>query len=166
MLPSTLEIGMRKNSWWRWVSLGAALGAVSYGLYRLPSDDVELARVRAFAPPQQPAPRVAFVPEDPETLIAAEPSAEFPTLVEASDEKIEVRVKALARELADMWTRNPEELVVVIDDAARSMPSAPSVTLLLAIAHAETNGKILDVSEAGAVGLAQAAPGADYQGGL
>jgi hypothetical protein len=46
----------------------------------------------------------------------------------------------------------------VIDDAARSVPSAPSVTMLLAIAHAETNGKILDVSEAGAVGLAQATP--------
>ena len=32
------------------------------------------------------------------------------------------------------------------------------LTLLLAIAYAETNGKILDVSEAGAVGLAQATP--------
>src|SRR5947209_18333969 len=30
--------------------------------------------------------------------------------------------------------------------------------MLLAIAHAETNGHILDVSEAGAVGLAQATP--------
>src|SRR5687768_18580901 len=68
--------------------------------------------------------------------------------------------------MADMWTRNPEELVVVIDDAARSMPSAPSVTLLLAIAHAETNGMILDVSEAGAVGLAQATPVAYRQEGM
>ncbi|HJQ40096.1 MAG TPA: hypothetical protein VKB93_23365 [Thermoanaerobaculia bacterium] len=154
---------MRKNSWGWWVGLGMALGAFSYGVYRLPSGDVEAARVRAFAPPPQPAPRVAFVPEDPESLIPAEPSAEVPTLVEASEEKIEVRVKALAHEMADMWTRNPEELVVVIDDAARSMPSAPSVTLLLAIAHAETNGKILDVSEAGAVGLAQATPVAYHQ---
>ncbi len=154
---------MRKNSWWWWVSLGVGLGAFSYGVYRLPSQDVETSRARAFAPPQQPAPRVAFVPEDPESLIAAEPSAEVPTLVEASEEKIEIRVKALAHEMADMWTRNPEELVVVIDDAARSMPSAPTVTLLLAIAHAETNGKILDVSEAGAVGLAQATPVAYHQ---
>ena len=46
----------------------------------------------------------------------------------------------------------------VIDDASRAAPVTPSVTLLLAIAHAETNGKILDVSEAGAVGLAQATP--------
>src|SRR5205085_3778682 len=50
------------------------------------------------------------------------------------------------------------ELVRVIDDASRAAPVTPSVTLLLAIAHAETNGKILDVSEAGAVGLAQATP--------
>jgi len=153
---------MQKNSWW-WVSLGVGLGAFLYGVYRLPSADIERARIAGLAPPQRPAPRVAFVPEDPESLIAAEPSAEVPTLVEVSEEKIEVRVKALAHEMADMWTRNPEELVVVIDDAARSMPSAPSVTLLLAIAHAETNGKILDVSEAGAVGLAQATPVAYHQ---
>ncbi|HVF17005.1 MAG TPA: hypothetical protein VNA21_08840 [Steroidobacteraceae bacterium] len=57
-----------------------------------------------------------------------------------------------------MWTRNPEELVAVIDEASRQASTSPSVTLLLAIAHAETNGKILDVSEAGAVGLAQATP--------
>jgi len=57
-----------------------------------------------------------------------------------------------------MWTRNPEELVTVIDEASRGASASPSVTLLLAIAHAETNGKILDVSEAGAVGLAQATP--------
>ncbi|MCU1349097.1 MAG: hypothetical protein JWO56_2127, partial [Acidobacteria bacterium] len=50
------------------------------------------------------------------------------------------------------------ELVTVIDEASRGASASPSVTLLLAIAHAETNGKILDVSEAGAVGLAQATP--------
>jgi hypothetical protein len=67
-------------------------------------------------------------------------------------------VPTLAGELASMWTRNPEELVNVVEDAAKSDPRSPSVTLLLAIAHAETNGEILDVSEAGAVGLAQATP--------
>ena len=108
-----------------------------------------------LAPPRRPAPPLpVFVPEPP----PAEPSHETPTLVQVSQKNIDLRINALAREMADMWTRNPEELVVVIDDAARSMPSAPSVTLLLAIAHAETNGMILDVSEAGAVGLAQATP--------
>src|SRR6185369_8028636 len=109
--------------------------------------------------PKRSAPPPVFAPEPP----PAEPSNDTPTLIEASYEKIDVRVNALAHEMADMWTRNPEELVVVIDDAARSMPSAPSVTMLLAIAHAETNGKILDVSEAGAVGLAQATPVAYHQ---
>jgi hypothetical protein len=144
---------MRKNSWWWAVSLGVVLGVLAYGTYRDPGDAVVL-QARMFAPPHRPAPKPVFVPEPP----PAEPSSEVPTLVEVSQEKIEVRIKALASEMADMWTRNPEELVVVIDDAARSMPSAPSVTMLLAIAHAETNGKILDVSEAGAVGLAQATP--------
>src|SRR5437763_10181530 len=57
-----------------------------------------------------------------------------------------------------MRTKMPYQLVNVIDDAARNAPVSPSVSMLLAIAHAETNGKILDVSEAGAVGLAQATP--------
>jgi hypothetical protein len=103
-----------------------------------------------------------FLPEPP----PAEASAEVPTLAEVSRETVERRIQALAREMGQMWTRNPEELVVVSDDAARSTPSAPSVTLLLAIAHAETNGKILDVSEAGAVGLAQATPVAYLQENL
>jgi hypothetical protein len=157
---------MRKNSAWWWVSLGLALGSFAFGVSRVPSRQNELARAAALAPPHLPAKPIVFTPEDPESLIAAEPSAEVPTLVEASDEQIEIRVKALAHELTHMWTRNPEELVVVIDDAARSMPSAPSVTLMLAIAHAETNGKILDVSEAGAVGLAQATPVAYHQEGF
>ena len=146
---------MRNNSWWWWVALGAGLGCVIFGAARLPyvADDA-VQQASMFAPPRRPAPQPVYVPDPP----PAEPSSETPTLGEVSQEKIEVRVKALAREMADMWTRNPEELVVVIDDAQRSVPSAPSVTLLLAIAHAETNGKILDVSEAGAVGLAQATP--------
>ena len=87
-----------------------------------------------------------------------EPAEPVPSLVEEATSKIDLRIKALASELATMWTRNPEELVMVIDEASRQATTSPSVTLLLAIAHAETNGKILDVSEAGAVGLAQATP--------
>jgi hypothetical protein len=120
----------------------------------LPLGDADVQQAARLAPPRKPAPPAVVIPDPP----PAEPSSEVPTLVQVSQKKIDNRIDALAREMADMWTRNPEELVVVIDDAARSMPSAPSVTLLLAIAHAETNGKILDVSEAGAVGLAQATP--------
>ena len=150
---------MRTNSWW-WVVGGAALGCIAFGAVRLPLwNGTEVQQAAMFVPPHKPAKVPLFVPDFPaEELTRPEPSREVPTLVQVSQKKIDNRIDVLAREMAEMWTRNPEELVVVIDDAARSMPSAPSVTLLLAIAHAETNGKILDVSEAGAVGLAQATP--------
>ncbi|HEX9162011.1 MAG TPA: hypothetical protein VF980_09935 [Thermoanaerobaculia bacterium] len=105
-------------------------------------------QVRIVAPVAEP------VVEPP----PAEPSSQVPTLVEAASDDINRREKALASELGHMWTRDPENLVKVVDEASRSASTSPSVTLLLAIAHAETNGKILDVSEAGAVGLAQATP--------
>lgn len=150
---------MRTNSSWWWAALGVALGCVVFGVSRLPLGDAEIQQASMLAPPRKLAPPPIVIPDPP----PAEPSSEVPTLVQVSQKKIDSRIDALAREMADMWTRNPEELVVVIDDAARSMPSAPSVTLLLAIAHAETNGMILDVSEAGAVGLAQATPVAYHQ---
>jgi hypothetical protein len=154
---------MRVQSWWRWVVLGTSLGVVIYGAARLPLfDGGEVQTARMLAPPRRLAPVPVFVPEPP----PAEPSSEVPTLVQVSNAQTDLRIKALAHEMAEMWTRDPEELVVAIDDAARSTPSAPSVTLLLAIAHAETNGMILDVSEAGAVGLAQATPVAYRQENL
>lgn len=155
---------MRTKSWW-WVALGGAIGCIVYGAAQMPLlDGGEVQQAAMFAPPEKPAKKPVFVPEFPaEELTRPEPSAENPTLVQVSQKEIDNRIHVLAREMAEMWTRNPEELVVVIDDAARSMPSAPSVTLLLAIAHAETNGMILDVSEAGAVGLAQATPVAYHQ---
>jgi hypothetical protein len=150
---------MRTNSSVWWAALGVALGCGVFGLTRLPLGDAEIQQAGMLAPPRRPAPPPVVIPDPP----PAEPSSDTPTLVQVSQKNIDSRIDALAREMADMWTRNPEELVVVIDDAARSMPSAPSVTLLLAIAHAETNGMILDVSEAGAVGLAQATPVAYHQ---
>jgi len=146
---------MREKSWWWWVALGAGLGCFAFGVAQLePFEADAVQQAGLLAPPVRSAPQPTFVPEPP----PAEPSHDVPTLIEASSEQTDLRVQALAREMAEMWTRDPEELVVAIDDAARSTPSAPSVTLLLAIAHAETNGMILDVSEAGAVGLAQATP--------
>ena len=153
---------MHNSSWSWWVVSGALLGAALYALTGPSLADVELQQAAMFAPPHRPAPPPVFVPEPP----PAEPSREVPTLVAVSRKETDLRVKMLARAMADMWTRNPEELVVAIDDAARSMPSSPSVTLLLAIAHAETNGKILDVSGAGAVCLAQATPVAYLQEGF
>lgn len=92
------------------------------------------------------------------------------TLSEEGEEEIRRRVAVLAGELSRMWTKSPERLVSVIERASRQSKTSPPVTLLLAIAHAETNGMILDVSEAGAVGLAQATPVAylqeDFKGKL
>lgn len=152
-----------RDKWLWWVVFGAAVGCILFGVVHLPLwDRGEVQQARMLPPPHRPAPQPVFVPEPP----PAEPSRDVPTLFQVSNEQTELRIKALAREMAEMWTRDPEELVVAIDDAARSTPSAPSVTLLLAIAHAETNGMILDVSEAGAVGLAQATPVAYLQEGL
>jgi hypothetical protein len=65
---------------------------------------------------------------------------------------------ALADELARFYTRYPSQLVNLMEATAGAIPGSPSVTLLLSIAYAETTGDVLDVSEAGAVGLAQATP--------
>ena len=66
--------------------------------------------------------------------------------------------RLLATELGGLWTRDPGRLVSVLQSAAKEQEAAVPLTLMLAIAHAETNGRILLVSEAGAVGLAQATP--------
>src|SRR5258707_5788908 len=65
---------------------------------------------------------------------------------------------ALAEELRRFYTRYPSQLVNLMEATAGNIPGSPSVTLLLSIAYAETTGDVLDVSEAGAVGLAQATP--------
>ena len=138
----------------RWDVVAAVVGTTA-GLslaYALRSDTPPVPPATVTAPPVVAA---APAPLDPPP---AEPSQNTPTLVAAANAAIDLRTHALAGELSTMWTRNPDELVRVIDDASRAAPVTPSVTLLLAIAHAETNGKILDVSEAGAVGLAQATP--------
>lgn len=109
-------------------------------------------------PPVQQIIDISWLPELPDVTVEPEASAVEPSLTEEGEEQIQRRVSALAGELSRMWTRSPERLVRVIDRASRAVDQSPPVTLLLAIAHAETNGKILDVSEAGAVGLAQATP--------
>ena len=140
----------KKISWVAAVVLPFAFAAVVYTHW--PRRQPVPAR-----PPATRAVTLEYTPPEPD-LEPAEPSSQTPILSEAARAEIEKREHALAAELSTMWTSNPGELVSVVDDAARNAPQSPSVTLLLAIAHAETNGKILDVSEAGAVGLAQATP--------
>lgn len=136
--------------WFAVVAIAAAAAVV--GAVRLLPEQPLPAR-----PPVRSVQSLIVLPAAPD-LEAPEPSGATPTLGQIGRAQIERREHALASELSKMWTRNPDELVAAIDDAALNAPASPSVTLLLAIAHAETNGKILDVSEAGAVGLAQATP--------
>jgi hypothetical protein len=118
---------------------------------------------RPTNPPAQRAVVISWEPALPDLTVEPVTSAVEPTLKEEGEEQVRRRVTTLAHELSRMWTRSPERLVRVIDKASRAVDQSPPVTLLLAIAHAETNGKILDVSEAGAVGLAQATPVAYHQ---
>ena len=126
---------------------------LSVALWLLTSTRAEV----AVAAPR-PHVKVPLAVPAAEVVIPLAPLEVTPDLADAGQEKIDRRMHALAAALGKMWTRDPEQLVQVIDDASRSATTSPPVTLLLAIAHAETNGKILDVSEAGAVGLAQATP--------
>jgi hypothetical protein len=73
--------------------------------------------------------------------------------------------RVLARTLASLWTREAGRLVSVVTEAWSEQPDEPPLTLMLAIAHAETNGRILLVSGSGAAGLAQATPIAYLRGG-
>lgn len=67
---------------------------------------------------------------------------------------------SLASELNRWVTRHPRRLVDTIAELAASQPLPVPPTYLLSIAWAETRGKILAVSPAGAAGLAQATPAA------
>ena len=60
-------------------------------------------------------------------------------------------------EMRRLWIRDPELLLETLE-SARVDAEQPPLAFLLAIAHAETNGRPLLASEAGAVGLAQATP--------
>jgi hypothetical protein len=64
----------------------------------------------------------------------------------------------LAREMEAWKTRDARELVTLLSMATQEMPTPFPVTYLLSIVYAETHGKILAVSPAGAAGLAQAMP--------
>jgi len=141
----------RQLPWLAAVILPFTAGASAY-IALTPNDPMPL------RPPASRHASIEMAPPAAPELPPSEPSSAVPTLSESAKREIEQREHALAAELAKMWTTNPDQLVNVVDDASRNAPVSPSVSMLLAIAHAETNGQILDVSEAGAVGLAQATP--------
>lgn len=99
-------------------------------------------------PVPSPAPAVPARPE-----AAPEPAVPVIKLTKAQR-------ASLANELDSWTTRHPQQLVNTIAKLAESQPLPLSPTFLLSIAWAETRGKILAVSPAGAAGLAQATPAA------
>lgn len=131
--------------------------ALSFGAFA-----VAAARVRASRESKPPVPTST-------TREIVLPAAPLPKLQDkpAEQERLEPEQRSnrslgpegarLAAELGTMWTRDPEHLVEVLQDAAARHGEIP-LPLLLAIAHTETNGRVLLISEAGAVGLAQATP--------
>jgi hypothetical protein len=90
---------------------------------------------------------------------AVAPQPVVPELPEALPQPLlDDESRVLAAELSRMHTRDAEKLVDVVGSAARETATEIPITLMLAIAHAETNGRVLLISEAGAVGLAQTTP--------
>lgn len=88
-------------------------------------------------------------------LIVDEPLSE--TAVAAAILPPPYRRDLVIDEMKKLWIRDPDLLLDTIANA-RVEERNPPLAFLLAIAHAETNGRPLLVSEAGAVGLAQATP--------
>lgn len=123
----------------------------------------------AIGAPARPAPE----PPGPARVVSAdeanpllEPEATGVTKAELASIS-DREAKAIADELDRLQTRDAEQLVNVITEALTSSPGgAFAPTYLLSIAFAETRGRVLAVSPAGAAGLAQATPAAYRMEGL
>ena len=107
-------------------------------------------------PAAPPAVTASAAPDAPAEVAIEETAVETAELPSISD-----RDRAqLASEMSRWITRHPRQLVDTIASLAESQPLPLPPTFLLSIAWAETRGKILAVSPAGAAGLAQATPAA------
>lgn len=115
----------------------------------------------------------AIVPAAAPVLTSASPAAVLASVPATASEEASVKVRIaaderdrLAAEMSRWTTRHARQLVEVIADLAEKQPLPLPPTYLLSIAWAETRGKILAVSPAGAAGLAQATPAAYLSEGL
>lgn len=157
-----LSAVLRSNGIWLCVTaLYVAIGGAA-ALRLMP--DVEPAE-RSAAAPVAASVVPPLVPE-PLPARVAEQAAAAPRNVGSERAKATDRTAGrLAVAMTGIWTRDAHRLVEVVAGATSADAPLP-LTFLLAIAHAETNGKILTVSAAGAVGLAQATPIAYLQEGF
>jgi hypothetical protein len=145
----------------RWLS-GALGGVAAIGIAAVVSDraaaPLEDVKKAAMTAPVVSAPAVAVEAAVQAMVDAGEPvtvaeQAPLAAIGRAERER-------LAAEMARWVTRDPRPLVEVVSNFAETEPMPVPPTLLLSIAWAETRGKILAVSPAGAAGLAQATPAA------
>jgi hypothetical protein len=147
-------------------SRSAFLGAALVALLAVPSPGVRGARDRV-APSPSPAAQAATAAAVAKAAPPANPLLQ-PQATGVEPEALArpltaAEKRAMARELADLQTRDAADLVSVI---ATEAADARNPSLLLSIAHTETRGKVLAVSPAGAAGLAQATPAAFLLEGL
>ena len=150
----------RNMQWASWGLIGAiGIGglAVSDGTERSNASSLATAAVAASAvAPVELAQALATTPE-PEPA-AVEAAAALAAVDQPPPGTI--NQAGLAAEIARLKARDPRQLVSVISDAFDEKQPAIPMTFLLSIAYNETHGKVLAVSPAGAVGLAQATPAA------
>lgn len=150
----------RNRTIWKWSALAVAGTIAAAGPMMVPksgsSPETELAMGKT--------PIVAAVSVAKAEAVAAnaEPVAEpaASTVATKHIELTDAQRDNLAAELSSWVTRHPRQLVDTIAELAESQPLPLPPTYLLSIAWAETRGKILAVSPAGAAGLAQATPAA------
>lgn len=143
---------MKRRAWARRFAVGSVAGVMVVAGSRF---------VGGGAPPAIPLTTSSSIPAAPATAVelpapATEDVVETPSAVRYDRHE---RAR-LAGELSRWVTRHPKQLVEVIADLAENQPLPVPATYLLSIAWAETRGKILAVSPAGAAGLAQATPAA------
>lgn len=149
----------RDSTIWKWSALAVAGTIAAAGPMMVPKSGLNPETGLAMGK----TPIVAAVSAAKAEAAAEKPSAASKVvsagtkpLVELSD----AQRASLAAELNRWVTRHPRMLVDTIAELAETQPLPLPPTYLLSIAWAETRGKVLAVSPAGAAGLAQATPAA------
>jgi hypothetical protein len=138
----------RRRAVRRWSAMAVSAAVLTTGPSVIPAAVVESGSVRQ--------PEATTTVQKPATVAPAEVTKKEQPVIELT----RAQRAAMAAEMSRWVTRHPRQLVDTIAELAESQPLPVPPTFLLSIAWAETRGKILAVSPAGAAGLAQATPAA------
>ena len=150
----------RNGTIWKWSALAVAGTIAAAGPMMVPksgsSPEAELAMGKTPIVAAVSAVKAESAAKSAETVLQAKAEIAAEPRVELTDAQRD----SLAAEMNRWVTRHPRQLVDTIAELAATQPLPLPPTYLLSIAWAETRGKILAVSPAGAAGLAQATPAA------